>query len=277
MSNDVLYSGKITNVPSRADSTPQSAPTEQPQGKSRRRTFILGSTVSAMIAALSGAAIAAKPPSSSATHDGDLLKSVREQLERGAIAELIVRERAARDAGQWAEMASCYHPDSSIEVSWFKGHGAAFVELSKKYASATRVSLHQLSPSVVTVNNDRAIAETPAQLTAFVPVDGIDVCIMAQVRLLWRAQMLGDRWLLAGLRVIYIRDMLTPVNPSRVPAINEAEAIRYRASYRSLSYAMARTDHPVRDDLPGVDRPETVTALRVGEAAWLEGPSKTAG
>ena len=277
MSNDDLFAGSSVNGAAEVAGTAQSAPAGHAHGHSRRRTFLLGSTVGAVIAALSADAIAAQPPAATNTHDRDPSKAVREQLDRGAIAELIVRERAARDAGQWAEMAACYHPDSSIEVSWFKGNGATFVEQSKKNASATRVSLHQLSPSVVKVNNDRAIVETPAQLPAFVPVDGIDVCITAHVRLLWRVQLLGERWLLAGLRMIYIRDMLTPVSPSRVPVINDAEASRYRPSYRYLSYALARTDHPAREDLPGVDRPDTVIALRAGEAAWLEGPPKAVG
>jgi hypothetical protein len=89
--------------------------------------------------------------------------------------------------------------------------------------------------------------------------------------LLWRAQTLDGRWLIAGLRMIYIRDVLQPCNPSRVPVVDEVEASRYRRSYRYLSYVFARSEHPARDDLPGVDRPDTVTALRAGEAKWLEG------
>ncbi|QRX81745.1 nuclear transport factor 2 family protein [Glaciimonas sp. PAMC28666] len=267
---------KDENIPPKTGETsrPVIAVTEHTSDYARRRNFILRATAGVALATMSAHASSAQRYSPNNTDSAGLSKTVQDQMDRAAISELIQRERAARDAGQWAEMAACYHPGSSIEVSWFKGDGAAFVELSKKNLSQSRVSLHQLSPSVVKLNNDRAIAETPTQLVAFVPVDGVDVCLNAYVRLMWRVQMLGDRWLIAGLRMIYIRDMLTPVNPGRVPVIDEAEASRYRHSYRYLSYVLARTVHPVQDDLPGVDRPEMVAALRAGEAAWLALSSK---
>lgn len=237
---------------------------------STRRTFILGAAVGGVLVSAANA-IGAQPVSSARTRTANLPSPMEEQRDRIAVADLVVRERAARDAGQWAEMAACYHPDSMIEVAWFKGSGAYFIELSKKNVSADRLSLHQMGPSIVTVNNDRAIAETPTQLVGFVALDGVDVCLTNFARLLWRVQRVGDQWLIAGLRMIYVRDMLTPCNPSRVPAINEEELSRYRRSYRYESYIFARMAHPVSDDLPGMDRPDTVTALRAGETAWLEG------
>jgi hypothetical protein len=72
-----------------------------------------------------------------------------------------------------------------------------------------------------------------------------------------------------GLRVIYVRDLLIPCDPNQIPKIDNAEAQRYRQSYRYLSYMFARTSHPARDDLPGVDRPDSVAALRAEEAHWL--------
>lgn len=51
-----------------------------------------------------------------------------EQVQKMSIVDLIVRERIARDGGQWDEMASCWHPESTIEVSWFKGSGTQFID-----------------------------------------------------------------------------------------------------------------------------------------------------
>lgn len=104
---------------------------------------------------------------------------------------------------------------------------------------------------------------------AFGELDGTDVSIVNYTRLLWRVQPSGGQWRIIGLRVIYIRDVLQPCNPNRVPKIDDAELKRYRRSYRYLSYMFARTDHPARDDLPGIDRPESVAALRAAEAHWL--------
>lgn len=197
------------------------------------------------------------------------------QLDHSAIAELIQRERSARDAGRWDVMAACFHPEATIDVSWFKGGAAEFIAATRRVAEAGRVlSLHRLSPAVVTLNGDRALAETDAEMLGFSNLEGVDVCGVHQVRLLWRAQFLETRWLIAGLRCVYVRGLLQPCNPARIPVIDEAELALYRPSYRYLSYALARNGIPARDDLPGVDRPETVAALQASEADWLNGVAK---
>jgi hypothetical protein len=142
-----------------------------------------------------------------------------EQLDRLAIAEIILRERTARDSARWEEMASYYHPESEIEVSWFRGSGAEFVERTKLQYEATRrrsdemdrMNFHEMGAAVVTVSNDRAIAETACTLHSFFPLDGVACKNTGFVRLMWRAQSLDGRWLIAGLRCLYIRDLITPV------------------------------------------------------------------
>ena len=192
-------------------------------------------------------------------------------LDRLAVADLVTRERAARDASEWAEMAACYAADSHIEVSWFQGTGKDFVAASQKNLSARRLSQHILAPTTALVSNNRAIAQTPCQLLGFVSLDDLDVCVVGTARLVWRAVRQQKEWLIAGLRMIYIRDILLPCNPSRTPTIPAAELEKYRLSYRYLSYVLARSDHPARDDLPGIDRPDLVASLRETERAWLTG------
>ena len=170
--------------------------------------------------------------------------SSSEQLDRLTIAEVILRERTARDCALWEEMASYYHPASEIEVSWFKGSGAEFVERTKLQYEATRkrsdemerMNFHEMGSAVVIVRGDRAIAETACTLHSFFPLDGVACKNTGYVRLLWRAQRLDDRWLIAGLRCVYIRDLITACNPSQVPKIDQAELDRYRPSYRFTSY-----------------------------------------
>ena len=43
----------------------------------------------------------------------------------------------------------------------------------------------------------------------------------------------------------------------------------FRRSYRCLSYILYSQGLPVRDDLPGVDLPETVHQLVADEQEWL--------
>ena len=194
----------------------------------------------------------------------------RQLLDRAAIADLIQRERAARDAAQWDEMALYYHPDSVVEVAWYKGSGAEFVRATKKNWRTDAINFHELGAAVVTVHQDRAIAETACTLHGFYQRDGVDVTSTGFVRLLWRVQRLQDRWLIAGLRCVYIRDLLQPCNPGQALALNEAELATYRPSYRFLTATLKYLGRVPKDDLPGFDRPETVAAVREAERLWLQ-------
>lgn len=237
--------------------------------KPARRRFLLA-TAAAGVAA--GATPAGAGERGRRMGPNDLEKGTDDDvLDQLRIADLVQRERAARDAGQWDEMASHYHPQSVVDVSWYRGDGAGFVAASRRNAATGRLSLHQLTPTIAKVAGSRATAETPCQLVSFVPLEGVDVCMVGTVRMLWRAQRMERRWLIAGLRIIYIRDYIVPCDPSRMVVIDPTELARYRPSYRFLSYVLARSPNRPRDDLPGVDLPETVEALRAGEAGWLAG------
>ena len=90
-------------------------------------------------------------------------------------------------------------------------------------------------------------------------------------RLLCRARKSGGEWRIAALQAIYIRDQLEPCNPAEVPTIDLVKLNQHRASYRHLSYALEASGRPLRDDLPGVDGPEQVAALRAADRRWLRG------
>ncbi len=201
-----------------------------------------------------------------------------QQLDRLAIAEVMVRERRARDTGLFAEMASYYHPDSAIEVSWFKGSGKDFVEQTEKQALAVKnrsdhadnSGFHGMGATVTHVKNDRAIAEADCTLHNFFLLDGIACKYTGYVRLPWRFLRVDDTWKIAGARCVYLHDLITPCNPSAIPVLNQTELSAYRASYRYLSYHLVRAGLKPQDDLPGEDLPETVTHLKNAEWEWLE-------
>ena len=195
--------------------------------------------------------------------DADML------LDSLAIQNLVNRERTARDVGDWTEMARCYQPNSFVDVSWFRGSGAEFVEASRRNVRPDAINFHSLSPTVVTLSGSRALAETPSSLQAFSILDGIEVNLVGHIRLMWRVERGDHHWLISGLRVLYIRDLLIPCNPNERPAIDAQQLEQFRQSYRFLSYSLTRSGHTLNNDLPGVDRPETIAALRDGEHRWL--------
>jgi hypothetical protein len=194
----------------------------------------------------------------------------RRALQRAAIADLIQRERAARDAASWDEMASYYHPESLVDVAWFQGTGEQFVRATQKNWRTDAVNFHEMGAAVVVVINQRALAETACTLHGFYNLNGVDVTSTGFVRLLWRVQRLESRWLIAGLRSIYIRDLLQPCNPGQTLSLDDLELAAYRSSYRYLSYTLKYLGRQPSQTLPGSDRPDTVADVRATERGWLD-------
>jgi SnoaL-like domain len=192
-----------------------------------------------------------------------------EHTDRIAIYELVQRERSARDLERWDEMAAYYNVDSDVDISWFRGTGAAFVAASKKMVTTSLRSFHEMGPTVVTIKENRALAETGCAIHLIGNVGDIKVDVTGQARIYSRVERKKDEWLLSGLRVLYISDCMVPLDPTISPKLDPARLSRYRASYRFISYLLAENGHTSRTDLPGTDQPESVEALWKAEEQWL--------
>ena len=191
--------------------------------------------------------------------------------ERAEIADLVQRERAARDAAMWTEMAACWHPQSLVDVSWFKGSGAEFTAASERNTRSSTLSFHQMAPSVVTVRGDRAITDTGCAVHGSRLLGDIEVIVVSHTRLRYRALRTEGEWLLAGLRVAYLCDYLVPRDPGRPPLLDQSALTKFRPAYKYLSYILSQSGHAPRTDLPGADQPESLKQLQAAELAWLAG------
>ena len=199
-------------------------------------------------------------------------------LDQFAVSQVIARERLARETQDYDMEAACFHPDAIVDVSWFSGTAAEFVETGRKAAARGRAAtslratyFDALSPPVVWTNGDRAIADASCAVHAFSMLEGVEIHMTAYTRLLWRAKKYKGEWLIYGLRGIYLRDTLEPADPTQALAIDQKKLAAFRRSYRFLSYMTTAGGGPVRDDRAGSDRPDLVAALRGAERNWLEG------
>ena len=189
--------------------------------------------------------------------------------DEALIENLIQRERTAHDTARWSDMADCYSPDSSVEVSWFQGSGKEFAKQSSEMADGTIYTFHMMCPAVVTLKGDRALAETGCAVHGLTELDGVEIDIVSYSRLLWRAHRHGSDWIIAGMRAYYLSDAIVPADPTHIPRIDHGLFAGLRRSYRSIAYVMAKSGFPVRDDLPGIDKPQSVASLRTQEELWL--------
>ncbi len=187
------------------------------------------------------------------------------------ITQLVLHERQGRDRGWWEQMASCFHPDSTVSLSWFDGTGPDFVARSQLMSQGGLRPLHRLSPPVVHVHGPRGFVELPAAVEVRFLIDGVEADLISYSRLLYRVERRTAGWKIVSLAAVYERDTLAPAVPGTVLTVDTERFGRFRSSYRCLSYHISLRGAPVRDDLYGDDQPERVGALYDGILQWLRG------
>jgi hypothetical protein len=191
-----------------------------------------------------------------------------------AVVQLVLRERQSRDRGWWEEMAACFAPDATIEMSWFTGSAREFIRQTKERSVDGVWGRHRLSPPAVRVAGNRAWAELPLGIEFPVVVDGVDGDLVSYCRSQYRARRSRGTWRIGRIVSIYERDLLIPSVPGTKLAIESAELRRYRPSYRCLAWYFARRGTPLADDLLGDDQPEQVARHYIAERAWLGGQDR---
>ncbi len=186
----------------------------------------------------------------------------------GDVAALIAAERHWRDRGAWDLMARAYCADSVVRLAWFEGSGAEFVAASRA-GRRSGVTRHRLSPSVVTVDGDRALAETPVVVETRTEQDGIEVDLFAYCRYVHRVRRDEGAWRLASVDCVAEKDTMQPVVAGAALDLDPVRLAGYRPSYRFVSYHLATHGGHPPGDLPGDDRPDLCRALYAEAEAWL--------
>jgi hypothetical protein len=191
------------------------------------------------------------------------------QLDKLAVAEVVQTERAARDQGQWERMAACFHPDSVVSISWIETSGPEFVAASQRAFASGMRHLHQMAPTLVTLNGDRALAESGAAILLGGWVRGVEVMVTSHARMHARVERREGVWKIVRLGAVYFEDEMRARIPGEIPPLDAARLAAYRPSLRFLSYLLEEGGKTPRADLAGIDRPERVEAFLAAEQAWL--------
>ena len=195
-------------------------------------------------------------------------RAVLEAADVSAISQLVLRERLSRDLGLWEQMRNCFHDESVVRISWINASGPEFVRRSKEMAERNVKASHRLGPILVTLAGNRAIAQFAGIIDIPFTLRGVDVMMSSYTRFLLRAERRDRVWRLSGFDVVYQRDEITPLIPGQTVMVEPDAVKSFRSSYRLLSYCLASGGFPVRDDLPGVDRPDLVDALTSEIYGW---------
>jgi len=198
----------------------------------------------------------------------DLPRSVRDAVDISDITQLILKERESRDLGRWDDLRDCFHPDSQVRVTWFRGSGADFVAGSIDMARRNVLARHRLSSIRVVLAGDRAIATTSGIIDIPVRLQDVDMNVLCYTRFVYRLERRSGQWRVLSFEAIYLRDELTPAIPGHSIIIDPHELAAFRPAYRLLSYVLSKQGYSVDPDLVGEDKPETVRAMMQDVFAW---------
>ena len=198
----------------------------------------------------------------------ELPQAVRDAADVSAVTQLILKERESRDLCHWDDMRACFHPDSHVRVSWFRGSGADFVQGSVDMARRNVLAKHRLSPIRVVVSGNRAVASMSAIVEIPAQPQGIEMNLLSYTRFIYRAERREDQWRIFSFDAIYLRDELTPAIPGLSISIDPSELQSFRPPYRLLSYILSKEGYTVDAELAGADRPESIQALMREVFTW---------
>jgi hypothetical protein len=192
------------------------------------------------------------------------------------ITQTILYERQGRDRGRWDQMRAAFWPEATVALSWFSGSAAEFVTGSQRMSATGDRALHRLTPPIVHVQGQRAVAEVSAAVELRVTLQGVMADLISYTRLNYRLEQRQGRWGVLSLDAIYERDTLTPVLPGTTLVVNAQETAALRPSYALLAYYLGSRGYQVRQDLLGDDRPTEVQAFYDGSLQWLQAAGEAA-
>lgn len=181
-------------------------------------------------------------------------------LINGWMDEIITYVKTS-DACEWENLLSIFHPDAYIYTTWTgRTHHKDFIAASQRGMDNGAFIMHRVhgSSTDITPAADRAVTKMKATITQrFVLDDGCEVDAEADCRFcfFWErmVDMAGNaEWRARFVRHWYEKDKLIPVNPGKVPRLDEAVLAQYPAGYRFLAYCQEQTmGVRVLRDMPG--------------------------
>lgn len=116
-------------------------------------------------------------------------------------------------------------------------------------------TMHRIHGSTTDINTEatRAVTKMKATITQRFTVDGCEVDAESDCRFCYFFEKGPDgRWLARFVRHWYEKDKLIPVNPNKIPKLDDEKLNRFPVGYRYLAYCHEETSNAkIMTDMPG--------------------------
>ncbi|KAK4993109.1 hypothetical protein LTR50_000595 [Elasticomyces elasticus] len=183
-------------------------------------------------------------------------------LERFKLRELAEGWPMYRDACEWENLESIFAPDAYIYTTWTgRTFYKDFMTASKAGMDKGAFIMHRCHGASSDINASATLAVTKlkATITQRFTIDDCEVDAESDCRFcfFWAKGTADNNipqgeWRARFVRHWYEKDKLIPVNPARVPKLDEERLTGYPVGYRYLAYCQEATmGIKVILDLPG--------------------------
>lgn len=142
-------------------------------------------------------------------------------IDRVEINALLLNWGQARDRGDWPALRECFQPDGTIHIAWISGPAEDFVERSAGMLAAEHdrgFAKHVITPNRVRLNGRRAFSQCHVNFPTRAVIDDIefDWEFWGQFYDLLEKRD-DDQWRIFRRTMVYEKDRLDPVDPSKLP------------------------------------------------------------
>lgn len=148
-----------------------------------------------------------------------------------------------RDLGEWEQLRELFHPDGTIEITWFEGLSSDFVDGSIRMGASDVRTKHLIGTPVVTFNADatKAIVETNAMIIA--ENVKLNIGCTTHNRFYDMTEKRNGVWKLLHRQSIY--DMGSFTFPLGMVDIDQETVNKYPREYAALAYLLDKSGFPV--------------------------------
>ncbi|KAI1123866.1 hypothetical protein F5Y10DRAFT_280638 [Nemania abortiva] len=161
-------------------------------------------------------------------------------IERLKLRELAEGWPCYRDACEWENLDSIFHPGAYVYTTWTgRTLSTDFREASKADIDKGTFIMHRCHEvtSDITPDTKRAVTKMKATITQRFIIDDCEVDVDADCRFIF----CFDK-----------KDKLIPTNPNKIPKLNDTKLESYPPDYKNLAYCQELTmGVSVLKDLPG--------------------------
>ena len=183
--------------------------------------------------------------------------------DRQSIADLMTGW-IHRDLAEWDKLRELFHPDGTVEISWFEGLAADFVDGSMRMGKSDLRTKHVVSAPAVTFNGNKALVETNAVVVA--ENVRLDLGCSTHARFYDQVEKRNGAWKIAKRQGIY--DFSYFNFPQGEVEIDRDLVKKYPREYASLAYLLEKSGFPVKRIFAtkGSDLEKT---MKADGQAWL--------